>query len=301
MQKRNHLFKKVVSVVCLIAAVVTMSPTEVLQVNAEEIEAENQYEFVAELCQQDNFYELSVGDYVCAVGDLKDADGNILDSSEWEFCSYEEMKAAFDEMWAPLCYYSAYDEKDKSYEDAVAFSGQIPEAAFGKYVYYWLGARSHKDGTVIMDLFRSKYAVTAWDTKSNYTVEMNDDNKTVSVFSIWNGRSVSVTSTVKVNGKKYKINAVGSYALEENAKKELTTLSFSSGITSIGKEAFKGAGKLKSITINGNVTSVGKDAFAGINKKAVFKIKASKKNFDKIVKRIKKSGVPKTVTFKRVS
>lgn len=301
MIKRNQLVKKVVSVVCSIVAIVSMSPIGTVQAKAQEINAQEQYQLVAELCQQDQYSELTVGDYVCAVGDLKDAAGNIMDASEWEFCSYADMKDVFDEMGAPLCYYSAYDDKDRSYEDAVAFSGQIPKEAFGKYIYYWLGAYSHKDGSVTMNLFRSKYTVTAWDAKKSYTVGVNEDNKTVSIFTIWSGRSVSVPSAIKVNGKKYKINTVGSYALEESAKKELTSLTLSSGITAIGKESFKGAGKLKTIFISGNLTSVGKDAFAGINKKAVFKIKASKKNYDKIVKRIKKCGVPKTVTFKGVS
>ena len=73
-----------------------------------------------------------------------------------------------------------------------------------------------------------------------------------------------------------------------------------SGITWIGEKAFQGAKNLKTITIQGNLKGVGKNAFKDVNKKVVFKIKASEKNYKKIVKLIKKSGVPKTVTFKRV-
>ena len=46
--------------------------------------------------------------------------------------------------------------------------------------------------------------------------------------------------------------------------------------------------------------SIGKNAFSGINKKAVFKIKATKANYKKIVSKIKKAGAPKTVTYKRI-
>ena len=73
-----------------------------------------------------------------------------------------------------------------------------------------------------------------------------------------------------------------------------------STVKKIGKEAFKGAKNLKTITIKGNVTSIGKDAFSGINSKATFKIKATKTNYNKIVSRIKKSGVAKTVKFQRI-
>ena len=71
-------------------------------------------------------------------------------------------------------------------------------------------------------------------------------------------------------------------------------------VIEIGEKAFYKASKLKTITIQGNVKSIGKNAFAGINKKAVIKIKASNSNYKKIVKLIKKSGAPKTVTYKLV-
>lgn len=100
-------------------------------------------------------------------------------------------------------------------------------------------------------------------------------------------RSVSVPSAIKVNGKKYKINAVGSYALEESAKKELTSVTLSSGITSIGKESFKGAGKLKTIFICGNLTSVGKDAVAGINKKLYLKLKHQRRTMIKSLRELR--------------
>lgn len=299
--KRNCMVKKMISLVCVVTALITMEPSVTLQA-AEEVPSEDKYLLEAELCQQDNSYELSVGDYVMATGNLKDTEEQrYLESSEWGFCSYEEMKAAMDELGLPLCYYSNYDKKDQSMKDAVAFDGTIPKEAFGKYVYYWLGGYSLKDGTIIMDVFRSKYKVTAWDDKGNYTVSLNDNNKTVSVFSVCDGKSINFPSSIEINGKKYKINAVGDYALEDSEKNTLTSISLSSGITVVGKDAFQGAGKLKSITIKGNLTSVGKNAFAGINKKAVIKIKASEKNYDKIVKKIKKSGVPKSVKFKRIS
>ena len=72
-------------------------------------------------------------------------------------------------------------------------------------------------------------------------------------------------------------------------------------VSSIGKNAFSGASKLKSITFKGKTTSIGKNSFKNINKKAVIKIKTSKKTYKKITKALnKESGMPKTVTTKRV-
>ena len=48
-----------------------------------------------------------------------------------------------------------------------------------------------------------------------------------------------------------------------------------------------------------DLTRAGKNAFKGIAKKATITIKASKTNYKKTVKAIKKSGIAKTVKFKR--
>lgn len=302
MRKRNRMIKKLVSLVCAFTAAIAISPIGTIEANAEETATEKRYQLEAELCSQDDANELSIGDSVYASGQVKDmVEGRYLSSDEWGFYSDENMKDFLDENGLPLRCYSELSNKENALEDAVAFDKQIPEEAFGKYVYYFLGAYGAENDLLDLNLFRSKYPVTAWDNKGNYTVSLNDDNKSVTVFAIWKGKSVSIPSTIKVNGKSYKINAVGDYAIEEVERKSLTSVSLDSGITKIGKEAFKGAGKLKAITIKGNVTSIGKNAFAGINKNAVIKIKASKKNYDKIVKKIKAAGAPKTVKFKRVA
>ena len=104
-------------------------------------------------------------------------------------------------------------------------------------------------------------------------------------------------NSVKIDGKTYKVIRLGQVCLENKSLKKII---IPSGITEIGENAFKGGNKLKTIVINGNLKSVEKNAFAEINPKAVFNIKGSKKNYNKMVKLIKKSGVPKTVKFKNV-
>lgn len=111
-------------------------------------------------------------------------------------------------------------------------------------------------------------------------------------------KKLVIPATIKEDGKTYKVTKIAAGACKGN--KNLTSVSVGKNVTSIGKNAFNGCLKLKTITIKGKVTSVGKNAFAGISKKATIKIKASKKQYKKTVKLIKKSGIPKTVKFKRV-
>ena len=70
-------------------------------------------------------------------------------------------------------------------------------------------------------------------------------------------------------------------------------------VKSIGKNAFNGDSKLRTIVMKKAPTTVGKNAFKGIAKKATIKIKATKKAFKTAKTLIKKSGVASTVKIKR--
>ncbi len=110
--------------------------------------------------------------------------------------------------------------------------------------------------------------------------------------------TVSIPESIKVDGAVYKVTKISDNVFKDNAK--ITKVNIGKNISSIGKNAFNGAKKLKSVVIKGNVKSVGKKAFSGINKNAVIKIDASKKSYNKIKAAITKSGVAKTVKFKRI-
>ena len=107
-----------------------------------------------------------------------------------------------------------------------------------------------------------------------------------------------VPRKVTVNGTTYAVTEIAANAMQNNTS--MATVTIGDNITSIGKNAFTGAEKLKRVTIKGNVTSVGQGAFNGINKKAVIKIQASESDYQKLVKRIKRSGVADTVTFQQI-
>lgn len=254
--------------------------------------------------------ELSVGGDFYGSLSVVNGQGNPLIYGEaWDFVD----EFALSEMGIRTRFYSDYDSIEKAIDDSPqnTFQGTIPAAAFGKYIYHMIYVSQIDQNHQISDgcegvfkFVRSKYTVTDWGGTDYQTFSLNDDKKTVTVFSIFDSKEpfqASFQKYITVAGKRYKVTSIGSWALDGTyGSGGLTDLSLHSGITSIGENAFKNASKLKTIKIEGNVKKVGKAAFSGINKKAVFKIKASKKNYDKIVKLIKKSGVPKTVTFKRV-
>ena len=70
-------------------------------------------------------------------------------------------------------------------------------------------------------------------------------------------------------------------------------------VTSIGKNAFYGCKKLKTITIKSSkVKTIGKNAFKSINKKATITLKGTKKANKALKKKLKKSSVGYVKTWK---
>jgi hypothetical protein len=107
--------------------------------------------------------------------------------------------------------------------------------------------------------------------------------------------ALSIPATVKCDGKTFKVTKIGAAALKGN--KEIKKVTVGKNVTAIGKNAFKGDSKLKTVVLKGKVSSVGKNAFKSVYKKATFKI--AKANFKTVKKAIKKSGVAKTVKYKK--
>lgn len=111
-------------------------------------------------------------------------------------------------------------------------------------------------------------------------------------------KSIVIPDTVVIDGKTYKVTAIGRNALKTN--KKATKLQIGANVSTIEQNAFKGLKKLKSITIkSGKISKIGSGAFSGIYKKATISIKTSKKAYKEIVSLIKNSGVSEKVKFKR--
>lgn len=102
-----------------------------------------------------------------------------------------------------------------------------------------------------------------------------------------------VPDTITVNGTKLKVTAVGASAFAGN--KKIKTVTLGKNITKIGTKAFYKAKNLSKITVNGNtIKSIGKNAFSGVKKNCKITVRAKdKKQYNKIVKLIKKAGAKK--------
>ena len=296
--------KKILAGLLVAVLAITTIPfmgNNALYAQAEEIT--QQYILDSIMLNQDQREEMSVGDQVWTFSSVKNADGTeLVYQEEWEYVSDD----IFLELGLPLCVYSDDDTTGiDSYSQGIVFSydGTIPQEAFGKYLHHIVGVYLIDDPeNAAIDAIVSQYPVTSYCGTKHTTFMPNGSNATV--FTIFNSDTsfkLTIPSSVEENGKSYKVTEIGEYALEnDKGSKGLTSVTIPSTVKKIGKEAFKGAKNLKTITIKGNVTSIGKNAFSGINSKATFKIKATKTNYNKIVSRIKKSGVAKTVKFQRI-
>ncbi len=138
----------------------------------------------------------------------------------------------------------------------------------------------------------SKISAGKKGAKIYYTVRGNLKLEVTSVDDI---TSVVIPATVKYKNFTYKVEYIGKSAFAGMNK--LKKVIIGSNIKKISKNAFNNCSKLKTITFSGKnkSISIGKNAFKDINKKATFNIK--KRVFTAYRKKIKSSGVSKTVKF----
>ncbi|MCR5429353.1 MAG: leucine-rich repeat domain-containing protein [Lachnospiraceae bacterium] len=130
-----------------------------------------------------------------------------------------------------------------------------------------------------------------------YSVAENGEVKILSYKT--DGIEAKIPSVVEVDGAAKAVTAITKNLFAGNQKIRKVTIG--QNITTIGKGAFKNASSLKSIIIYAdNITKISKDAFSGIAENAVIKIEASKEQYEKIIKLIKKSGIDDSVKFKRI-
>ncbi len=111
-------------------------------------------------------------------------------------------------------------------------------------------------------------------------------------------KSITVPDTIKVNGKTYKVTEIGAKACANLAK--LTKLTIGKNVQKIGKNAFSGCKKLKTINIKTSKLTkkgIGSGCFKGIDAKATFKVpKKLKKDYEKWL--VKTGKAPKKAKFK---
>ena len=125
----------------------------------------------------------------------------------------------------------------------------------------------------------------------------NAEAKTAEAYGVVNKnqKQIEVAATVKIKGNTCKVTAIADQAFA--GMKKATKAVIGKNVSKIGKKAFYGDSRLKSITVKGKkLKTVGKQALKGINKKAVIRIPKSKKKAYR--KLFKGKGQKKSVIVK---
>lgn len=129
-----------------------------------------------------------------------------------------------------------------------------------------------------------KYKIISNKTNGNGTVAFHGLAKNVS--------NVVIGSTVTIKGAKFNITQISAKALRK--KTNVIAVTIGKNVTTIGKEAFYGTKKLKTITVKSTkLKTVGKNALKSIYKKA--KIKVPKSRLSKYKKLFKGKGQKSSV------
>ena len=136
--------------------------------------------------------------------------------------------------------------------------------------------------------------------KSNLTYKITKGSKVTLTGTTGTAKKLSVPSTVKSGGKKYKVVSIAASAFKGN--KRITKLTVGSNVTSIGKKAFYNCKNLGNISVDATSgVSIGKDSFKNIRKNAKITITAKdKKTAKKLFNKIKTTGGATGATFKYI-
>lgn len=136
------------------------------------------------------------------------------------------------------------------------------------------------------------------DKKYSYTVtkasEVNDGSAEVAVTALTKASkkkaSLSVAPTIVKDDVTYKVTSIGKKAFA--GCKKLKSVTLGANVTKIEKQAFSKCTKLAKLTVKGKLTKVEKKAFAGCKKK--IKVAGGNKKAKKAnIKALKKSGYKK--------
>ena len=135
------------------------------------------------------------------------------------------------------------------------------------------------------------------DKKTKAVYKVTGKNTVEYVKTTSKAKSITIPTTVTVNGVKCQVTSIAVKAFVNN--KKLTKVVIPTSIKNIGKQAFSGCKNLKSITIKTPYLtnkSVGAKAFKGIHAKATIKVpKKQKKAYQQM---LKSKGIGKGVKVK---
>ena len=113
-------------------------------------------------------------------------------------------------------------------------------------------------------------------------------------------KSVTIPSTVTINGYTFKVTAIADKSFQKSSK--LTSVVIGANVTKIGKSAFFNCKKLAKITFKGTkAPKIGSKAFKGIKAKAKVYVpkKMSTKQLNTLKKRMKSAGAGTKLVYKK--
>lgn len=136
------------------------------------------------------------------------------------------------------------------------------------------------------------------DKKTGYTYKVTKSKAEVAfVKAKKNTKNVNVPETVKMDGVTYKVTSISAKAGKNN--KKLKSIIIGKNVKKIGKSAFEGCKKLKTVSVKATkIKSVGKNAWKNTGKKVV--VKTAKNKVKTYKKAFKKAGISKKAKFKKV-
>lgn len=109
------------------------------------------------------------------------------------------------------------------------------------------------------------------------------------------GDELVIPETVEVSGEAVPVTMIGKNAMKNN--KSLTSAVIGENITTIGAGAFSGNKNLANIELTGSITKISKNAFKNIAGNAVFTIRGTQEDLERITKLLKESGISEGVTI----
>ena len=126
------------------------------------------------------------------------------------------------------------------------------------------------------------------DGAAGFVYKITSDTEVSLVKYVGKKTSVTIPATASYKGKKFNVTSIAANAFKN--KKKVKKVTIGKYIRTIGKNAFYGCKKLKTVTFKGKVVKkIGKNAFKKIAKKATFKTPKGKKIKAKYKKMIKKA------------
>lgn len=139
-------------------------------------------------------------------------------------------------------------EADSLVEDSISFDDEETDPILS-------------EDSVTIDTEEEAYNEDSGTTSKSYFVwDYYEYSKTAIAAQYYGtAKNVKVPSSIKINGKTYKVTEIKMSCFENNTRIESVVIP--KGVTYIGSDVFAGCTKLKKVTIPNTVTSIGYDAF----------------------------------------